>query len=263
MGVSTFSRKAVGAGRPGAATHLQDGNLPLQRATLLLQEGPGTRGCGTQSSAVGLGLSGVLPKSLPPASPGAPCRPSFLSPPHPLLPESGPSPAWHLPASSWAGCVLFLPPSQRPPQGHHSLFCMTVPHLQVLLLHSLFITALPLLKNSSAVQLSPTPQNKSPQAKAPAGTHTWLLPGSKPPEPRSNLAFGPLSPTHLGLPSGFAASLLLSPAQGPHPQSHPPCLRPHHTRSGPSPQVAGNLVDVGHVELVLNDAEVPVTAAGR
>lgn len=150
-----------------------------------------------------------------------------------------------------------------PTQGHHSLFCMTVPDLQVLLLHSLFITALLLLKNSSAVQLSPTPQNKSPQAKAPAGTHTWLLPGSKPPQPHSNLAFGPLSPTHLGLPSGFAASLLLSPAQGPHPQSHPPCLRPHHTRSGPSPQVAGNLVDVGHVELVLNNAEVPVTAAGR
>ena len=72
------SAEGLGAGRPRTVAHLQDGNLPLQRMALFLQEGPGTwtpEQCYRPRS-----------QQSPPRSPNF-WPPSYLSPPLPLLPS--------------------------------------------------------------------------------------------------------------------------------------------------------------------------------
>lgn len=85
--LSTLSRKAGGGG--WAAAHLQDGDLPLQGVTLLLQEAPGTRGV-QQPEPVPQDRVSAKPRTQPqpPTPPQAPSGPSLLSPPCPLLPST-------------------------------------------------------------------------------------------------------------------------------------------------------------------------------
>lgn len=207
--MSRLSRKALGVGRPRAAAHLQDGNLPLQLATFLLQEGPGTWGSAAPAAVLQAQVTAEpATQTQPPALPGVPSRPSFLSPPLPLLPKCNPSTALQprrpLPGQDVSSPC---PPPSAHAGGPHSLFFTTVLGLQVLLPpFSPRSQPFPCLKDSSVVHLSPTPQDKSPQAKAPAGIPTWLLPGSN---LTSTLPLPPLSPTLLGLPIRYAASLLL------------------------------------------------------
>lgn len=114
--VCRHSAEGCGGQGRGAAAHLQDGDLPLQGATLLLQEAPGTHvSVAARTSATGRGSAEPSTQPQPPASPRAPSRPSFFSPSCPpplrgLLQHSLPAP----PASSLAGHVLFFPTSQCP-----------------------------------------------------------------------------------------------------------------------------------------------------
>ena len=169
------SAEGLGAGRSRTAAHLQDGNLPLQRAALFLQEGPGTWAVQHQKQN---------------------CRPgSQQSPaggPHPRPPQEpplGPPIAAHLclccphavpaqscsPASLFLGraCPLSSPASQCPPEEQHSLFYITGLDLQVLLPpFSPASQPRPFFKKLSVCHLSPTSQDKSPQAKAHVGICT-------------------------------------------------------------------------------------------
>ena len=78
------------------------------------------------------------------------------------------------PASSWAGCVLSpCPPSSAQPGEQPSLFYSIGLDLRVLLpLFSPISQPCPCFKNSSVCHLSPTSQDKSPQAKARVGICT-------------------------------------------------------------------------------------------
>jgi hypothetical protein len=98
----------------------------------------------------------------------------------------------------------------------------------------------------------PLSQDENPRALAPPGICTWLLPGG-------NLnSSAATSSVHL--------SDLLTHSSSPSRPIPVFCADPHlYILRCPlaSPQISGNLVNAGHVQLVLDDTEVPVIAAGR
>lgn len=111
------SAEGLGLGWPRTAAHLQDGNLPLQRAALFLQEGPGTRAVRHQKQHCRPGSQqspscspNVWPPQEPPLGPPISAHLSLCCP-HavPAQPCS--------PASLFLGrvCPLSLPTSQCPP----------------------------------------------------------------------------------------------------------------------------------------------------
>ena len=111
------SAEGLGGGRPRIAAHLQDGNLPLQRAALFLQEGPGTwtvqhrKQCGRPVSQQSP-PSGPHPR--PPQEP--PLGPPITAHLSLCCPHAVPAQPCS-PASLFLGreCPLSLPASQGPP----------------------------------------------------------------------------------------------------------------------------------------------------
>ena len=81
------SAEGLGAGRLRTEAHLRDGNLPLQRMALFLQEGPGTWMVSLEAALQARVSAEPSMQSQPPASPRASSRPSYLSPLLPLLPS--------------------------------------------------------------------------------------------------------------------------------------------------------------------------------
>lgn len=74
-------------------------------------------------------------------------------------------------------------------------------------------------------------------------------------------------PPRPGLPPGVWPPSPLPEARSQYFKTCPspilPLSTPHVHSGGASPQVSSKLVDAGHVQLVLDDAEVPLTTAGR